>query len=322
MTMILGLNWVDIGIIVVISLFALEAYGGKLLVEVLDFLSFLSALILSFRYYNFLGNFFEKQFNFPHGLSLVLGFMLTWFLAEAIFYLIARMFLKKLPNIKFPGEHFLAMIPGILKALIFISLLLVLVATFPVSPKIKHAVENSKFGPIFLKNAYQLEQPIKQVFGGVTNDTLTFLTIKPKTNEKVNLGFITSNYTADNASEQAMINLVNTERAKVGLKALKFDSKLRDLARFHSEDMFKRGYFSHYSPEGDSAADRASSFGISYQIIGENLAYAPTLDLAHQGLMNSPGHRANILSEDYGKIGIGVMDGGIYGKMFTQEFSD
>ena len=199
---------------------------------------------------------------------------------------------------------------------------MVLVSTFPVSPKLKGAVENSKLGPLILKNAYQLEQPIKQVFGGVTNDTLTFLTIKPKTNEKVNLGFITSNYTIDSASEQAMIDLVNTERAKAGLKALKFDSKLRDLARYHSEDMFKRGYFSHYSPEGDSAADRASQFGISYQVIGENLAYAPTLDLAHQGLMNSPGHRANILSTDYGKIGIGVMDGGIYGKMFTQEFSD
>jgi len=41
-----------------------------------------------------------------------------------------------------------------------------------------------------------------------------------------------------------------------------------------------------------------------------------------QGLMNSPGHRANILNPNFHKIGIGVIDGGIYGKMYTQEFTN
>ena len=62
--------------------------------------------------------------------------------------------------------------------------------------------------------------------------------------------------------------------------------------------------------------------GISYQAAGENLAYAPNVDVAHTGLMNSEGHRANILSADFGKVGIGVIDGGVYGKMFVQEFTD
>jgi uncharacterized protein YkwD len=52
------------------------------------------------------------------------------------------------------------------------------------------------------------------------------------------------------------------------------------------------------------------------------LAYAASVDLAHNGLMRSPGHRANILSADFGQVGIGVIDGGIYGKMFTQEFTN
>lgn len=320
--MVFGFNWVDLAIVAVILLFALEAYGGILVIEVLDFFSFLIALLLSFRYYNHIGSLFETQFQFPHGLSLVIGFMLTWFLAEAILYFLARFVLNRLPHFSFPGERFVSMVPGILKALIFLSLLLVLVATFPVQPKLKKDIEQSKFGPVILKNAYQLEKPVKEVFGGVTNDTLTFLTIKPKTNERVNLGFETTDYKIDESTEYAMINLVNGERSAKGLKRLEFDSKLRGVARGHSQDMFTRGYFSHYSPEGKSVADRATEAGIEYQVVGENLAYAPSLDLAHKGLMDSPGHRANILSSEYNKIGIGVIDGGIYGKMFTQVFSN
>ena len=55
---------------------------------------------------------------------------------------------------------------------------------------------------------------------------------------------------------------------------------------------------------------------------GENLALAPTTEFAHEGLMNSPGHRANILNGQFRRVGIGVLDGGIYGKMFVQEFTD
>ena len=119
-----------------------------------------------------------------------------------------------------------------------------------------------------------------------------------------------------------MIDLVNKERQKMGVKTLSFDSQLRDIGRGHSMDMFLKGYFSHYSPEGKTVADRANESGVKFLVIGENLAYAPSLSLAHDGLMNSSGHRANILSEDFNKIGIGIMDGGVYGLMITQVFSN
>ena len=53
---------------------------------------------------------------------------------------------------------------------------------------------------------------------------------------------------------------------------------------------------------------------------GENLAGAPTVERAHSGLMNSPGHRANILNPNFTHVGIGIVDGGPYGKMYTQTF--
>jgi uncharacterized protein YkwD len=59
---------------------------------------------------------------------------------------------------------------------------------------------------------------------------------------------------------------------------------------------------------------------ISFTTAGENLALAPTIPVAHAGLMNSPGHRANILRREFGRVGIGVMDGGMRGLMVSQEF--
>lgn len=314
------MNWVDLIIIGSLIFFALEALGRPLILEILDFASFLVAFFISFRYYNYPSKFFEVNFKIPHGLSLVLGFMIAWFLAETAFYILVR-FIPRI-KLKIPAANILSVIPALLRGLIFISLTLVLLATFPLQPSIKKAILDSKLGSVILKNAYQLEGPVKSVFGGVTNDTLTFLTIEPKTNEKVDLGFQTSKFQQDPTSEQAMIDLVNKERVSRGLKALSFDSRLRDIGRAHSADMFSRGYFSHYSPERATVADRAIKAGVDFLVIGENLAYAPNVALAHQGLMNSEGHRANILSVDYSKIGIGVMDGGVYGRMFTQVFTN
>lgn len=316
----LGLNWVDLVIIITLVFFAIEAMGRSLILELLDLGSFLLAFFISFRYYNLPAKFFEGQFSIPHGLSLVLGFMTAWFLSETVFYFLVRLLLPRIPGVK--GLEVLSIFPAVLRGLIFISLTLVLIATFPIQPQIKKAVLNSKIGSQILKHAYALEQPVKQVFGGVTNDTLTFLTIKPQTDQRVDLGFKTVEFSPDETTEGAMVDLVNKERVSLGLKILNFDSNLRTVARLHSEDMFKRGYFSHYSPEGESVADRANKAGVDFLVIGENLAYAPSLETAHKGLMNSEGHRANILSEDYGKIGIGVIDGGIYGKMFTQVFKN
>ena len=84
--------------------------------------------------------------------------------------------------------------------------------------------------------------------------------------------------------------------------------------------MFARGYFAHDTPEGRSPFDRMREANVRFTTAGENLALAPTIPVAHTGLMNSPGHRANILRREFGRVGIGVMDGGMRGLMVSQEF--
>ena len=111
-----------------------------------------------------------------------------------------------------------------------------------------------------------------------------------------------------NGSRQAaqVVNLVNQQRSARGLGALKSDSQLARLAQLKAEDMAKKGYFSHTSPTYGSAFDMMKAAGYSYRTAGENIAKGQkTAETVMRGWMNSSGHRANILSTGYAKIGVG-----------------
>lgn len=138
----------------------------------------------------------------------------------------------------------------------------------------------------------------------------------------ITLSFSTTDYMVRADLEQEMLRLINVERAMAGVGPLTMDTTLTRLARAYSADMFTRGYFSHNTPEGVDPFQRMKKANIRYMYAGENLALAPTLIRAHTGLMNSPGHRANILQKAYKKVGIGVLESKKHGLMITQEFKD
>lgn len=107
--------------------------------------------------------------------------------------------------------------------------------------------------------------------------------------------------------EDEVLRLVNVERAKNGLSALKADWQLSRVARYKSQDMINKGYFSHTSPTYGSPFKMMESFGIRFSSAGENIAYGQrTPAEVMKGWMNSPGHRANILSPSYTHIGVGL----------------
>jgi uncharacterized protein YkwD len=84
--------------------------------------------------------------------------------------------------------------------------------------------------------------------------------------------------------------------------------------------MFRLKYFGHQSPVAGSPFDRLAAAKIPYSRAGENLAYAHSVAIAHRGLMESQGHRENILRPEFTRIAIGVVAAGAYGRMFTQLF--
>ncbi len=115
-----------------------------------------------------------------------------------------------------------------------------------------------------------------------------------------------------------MVTLINVERSEAGLGTLQWSPALAEVAEAYAFEMYQDGFFAHESSRTGSVGDRVQVARISYRVVGENLALAPTLAGAHQGLMNSPGHRANILGP-YTSVGIGAARGPL-GLIFVQVF--
>lgn len=133
--------------------------------------------------------------------------------------------------------------------------------------------------------------------------------------QKITIPTTDSNVTA---YEQEVIRLVNEIRAENGLKALTYDWELSRVARIKSQDMKDNNYFAHNSPVYGTPFQMIRNFGISYRTAGENIAKGyRTPQAVVDGWMNSSGHRANILSSSFTKIGVGYVSSGNY---WTQMF--
>ncbi len=118
--------------------------------------------------------------------------------------------------------------------------------------------------------------------------------------------------------EQEVVQLVNQERAKQGLKALKYDWELARVAEDKSQDMRDKNYFSHTSPTYGSPFDMMRAYGIRYKAAGENIAMGQrSAQEVVNAWMNSTGHRANIMSTSFTHIGVGYVEDGHY---WTQMF--
>ena len=125
------------------------------------------------------------------------------------------------------------------------------------------------------------------------------------------------------ATQQAkeVLEIVNKERSKVGLKALTLSNELTDVATVKATDMRDNGYFDHTSPNYGSPFEMMRHFGIQYRSAGEHRAAGQrTPEEVMNSWMNSSGHRANILNADYEQIGIGYVEGGSYGTYWVQMF--
>ena len=318
------MNWVDFIILLIVSLFAAEGLRRGFFNQIFNILGFIFSLVLALGLYSHAANLLISLFNLPPIAANPIGFLVVWLTAETIFFALIRIFLKKylsyFDNDKI--NKYLGFLPAALNAFLFLAFVLLFVVSLPIRPDIKKDIYDSKIGSFLVGRVTALEKPLNNVFGPITKQGLTFLTIRPEDKGAINLQFTQDQLTIDSLSEQEMFNLVNQERIRFGSKALVWDELLDQVGRKHSEDMFKRGYFSHFSPEGKDVGNRLLENGIEYSFAGENLALAPNIDRAHTGLMNSEGHRRNILDPAFGKIGIGVVDGGVYGKMFTQVFTE
>ena len=119
---------------------------------------------------------------------------------------------------------------------------------------------------------------------------------------------IEQDYPSDSLSslESTALRLLNEDRARNGLPALEADPELSRIARIKSEDMRDNNYFAHESPTYGRVSDMLRHFGYSFKGAGENIAHHATVEKSQAAFMSSDGHRRNILSTAWTKVGVGV----------------
>ncbi|RDU37962.1 serine protease [Neobacillus piezotolerans] len=184
---------------------------------------------------------------------------------------------------------------------------------------ISYSTRNDSEQETFYRNGFYIT-----VFYDIHNyGKVTALQVVSSDVENRKAGFYGPSSTSlQQAFELQLFDLVNAERVRKGLPALAWSEKARASSRSHSLDMAANNFFSHTNLRGQDPFERMRASGIVYQAAGENIAmgYASSI-LAHEGLMNSLGHRKNILSGSYSYLGTGVQfQAGTMRPYYTQNF--
>ncbi|HUP10729.1 MAG TPA: CvpA family protein [Niastella sp.] len=315
------MNWVDILLLIIVAYGIWDGWQKGFILELLYLLGLVVSIAATFLLYPYPTAFVNKYFPSIGSWALPLAFIVTYVVTRVLTNLLINKTLHKIP-VEAHGRwdnKFLGMVPGLFNgvahAVIFAALLLAL----PISNNISNTTRESRFVVKLSVPAEWIETKLSLVFDEVER-TMNRLTVKPGSDETVILPFKVMAPPPRADLEVLMLSWVNAERIKAGLNTIKADPELTKVARKHSVDMFQQGYFSHVAPNGMGPFDRMRSDKVQFTNAGENIALAPTLDIAHSGLMHSPGHRANILRPEFGRLGIGIVDGGKYGLMISQEF--
>jgi uncharacterized protein YkwD len=316
------LNPVDLLLIAIVLVGALTGWARGFVFSALDLLTLAISLTAAFLGYREVTDLVAKAAPslgiWVAPLAFVGIFLLVHvILGAAILRLALRIPRPVHQNI---ANRLLGLLPGTVNGAMHAVVAAVLLVTLPLGARVAGWANASALAPTFAAPAEWVEARLAPVFDPVVRRTMQALTVQPESRQSVPLGFRTTQAQPRPDLEAQMLEMVNAERRAAGLKPVKPDAELTQVARDHSRDMLARGYFSHYSPEGKDLTDRLRQAKVSYLSAGENLALAPTLYTAHNGLMHSPGHRANILRGQFGHLGVGILDSGAHGLMVTQAF--
>lgn len=319
----MGISAIDLLLVAVIILSLMNGYRRGFVHGVLDLAGWVLSLLAGLRYSQPVARWLGAHIDlWSEVWDQPIAFIVIGLLVSIAVHLVGHALLTRLPKDiqERPLNQALGLLPGLVNGLIVAAILSALLMALPLSERLSESTRESAIANRLAVYAEQLEGQLRPVFGEAIGRTLNLLTIRPDSDERVTLPFKVATTRPRPDLEKQMLDLVNRERVANGLRPLAPDPELTEVARRHSADMFARGYFAHDTPEGHSPFDRMHEANVQFLTAGENLALAPTLSLAHTGLMNSPGHRANILRPQFGRVGIGIMDGGMRGLMVSQEF--
>lgn len=316
------MNAIDALLAVTVLLSALAGSRRGFVVAALQLLTLTSSLVLAFLGYGYLAGWLEAQAPSLGVWALPLSFVAAFIVCHLVLGAIATGLIHSVPRHAHAAgaNKALGVVPGLASGLINATVLSLIVLSMPLFDGLSTLARDSAIANRLSAPAQWLEARLAPIFEPAVGRTLQALTVHPESRTAVQLRFKAAGPKVRPDLEARMLDMVNAARDRKGLKPLESDPQLAEVARAHSRDMLARGYFSHVSPEGKDAFDRMRQANLHFLAAGENLALGQTLQGAHQDLMNSPGHRANVLRAQFGRLGIGVLDAGRYGLMITQDF--
>ena len=324
--MFTALNWIDWVIFGVVAYYALLGWQAGFFPLVISFISFIAAVWAAIAWQAPVAEFFTEKFGIASTWSLVLSYIIIAFLVQEVVAEILRAVISKIPKrfVSSKIAEWLGALVSALNGLIIITFLLLVALVLPLRGTVKNDIRTSGIGGFLTQFIQKHGGPIQSAVEGVGDGARKFFTVEPQSKERITLDVApkSADLRVDAAAESRMLALANAERVKAGAPALVVDDKIVVVARAYSRDMFERRYFSHYSPEGEDAAGRMDKGGVSFTVAGENLAYAPDVETAHRGLMESEGHKRNILDPQFRRIGIGIIATDSFGIMITQNFAN
>lgn len=321
-----GVNWVDVALIVIVGLGALAGTRRGFLRGTIDLLVIIASIFAAAYAYHWVAEFISGRFHTSVVLASVIGFAVV---ALAVQIAISTLILAPLAPWIATARHvpvsrqmdaLLGLVPGALKGLAVAMAVVLALVLLPFGSGIDPSLGRSAVAQRLLSGANQIASDADGRAGINLSDFM--IVTEPASDTGMRLPFtVTSGLRASSSDEDEMLKMVNTARSEHGLAPLMSDPQLKQVATAHSREMLELGYFAHVSPLHGSPTDRLDAASIHYTAAGENIAYAPTVDVAERGLMRSPGHRANILSDQFTRVGIGVIVTPFGTRMFTQEFA-
>jgi uncharacterized protein YkwD len=315
-------NAVDLAIAVIVLLGAWSGWRRGFLAAASTLVTLAAGLLIAILAHAPVASLLAAHTPVREPWAAPLAFVALVFLTTGVFASLARTTLRRIPY--GVGAHglnrALGVLPGAIQGLLQAAIVSLILLTLPIDSRLTAQAQGSVLAERLAAPASQLEDLLRPIFEPAVQRTMDGVAVAPESQEHVKLPFSVQDARPRPDLEAAMLALVNGERTAQGLSALRADPEALETARAHSRDMLANGYFSHVAPDGRSPFDRMRASGLKFRAAGENLALAGTLPMAHQGLMNSPGHRANILQPAFGRLAIGILDGGRHGLMITQTF--
>jgi uncharacterized protein YkwD len=318
----MSFNLIDIALVVVVLFSVAHGWRRGFVCGSFDLVRWSVSLLAGLRFYQPTARWLGRLNPWSDVWNQPIAFLLIAIVSGIVIHLIGLKILRRLPKDlhKRKLNKLFGTVPGLVNGLIAASIIAALLLAVPLNEGLRERARNSPLANRLAGYTETLEAVLSPVFEKAISETLNLITIQPESSERLSLPYTVAEPRPKPELEARMLELVNNERTTAGLQPLAPDPELTEVARQHSADMFKRGYFAHVTPENRSPFDRIREADIRFLTAGENLALAPTVQIAHAGLMKSPGHRANILRPTFGRVGIGIMDGGIHGLMVTQNF--